>query len=283
MDVIENKYEPNGYRIEIYHDPDVSNPRDDNPETEFPFLGFPHRSYKIGDEAWDPRHDQIECGDCHGSGELENEDSGNAIIDCERCYGRGFLTYSDDGVSLTDVIEAKAKDMGAILWRKVGMIDHSSVHYYLGDGPHAFDPQGWDSGTCGVMFVTHDVVNHRWGPLPGSYAVAPGDPGWETSPNNEEFLIECMRGDLQLYDDWANGYAYGFTVYDRNGDEIDSCGGYLGDWETSGLLDQARACIPDEPPALLYTVRLTEFEISDILSRTCDSDPWYHKMKEAIR
>ncbi len=256
-----------GYTIEIWHDPDCSNPREDNPEGEFVFLGFPHRSYKIGDETWDPDLERIECPDCHGSGDIENV-ARNATEPCERCAGWGYLDWRDPGMTLTDAIEAKAKELGAVLWRKVGMIDHSGVSYYLGGGPAVGDaccgPGRRPDGLAGVMFVTHDVINTRWGSLPGCYPVAPGDPGWETSPNNEAFLVECMRGDLQAYDDWASGNAYGFTVTDTNGDEIETCGGFLGDWGTSGILDEARACIPDEPSEKLHTVRLTADEIATL-------------------
>ena len=276
-----------GYTIEIWHDPDCYNPREDNLEGEFVFLGFPHRSYKIGDETWDPDLERIECPDCHGSGDIENV-ARNATEPCERCAGWGYLDWRDPGMTLTDAIEAKAKELGAVLWRKVGMIDHSGVSYYLGGGPAVGDAAGWDSGTCGVMFVTHDVINTRWGSLPGCYAVAPGDPGWETSPNNEAFLLECMKGDLQAYDDWASGCCYGFTVTDINGDEVESCGGFLGHWDDSGLLDDARGCIPDEPAERLYTVRLTTDEINKALRALnthdhFDNDSTITKLQEATR
>lgn len=248
-----------GYTIHVWQDPNGFNPREDNPESEFPFLGFPHRNYNIGDETWDPRTHRIECLDCHGSGTIEGDDD---EVQCPRCYGDGYVELGNDGITLDVVIEDKARELGAVLWRKVGMIDHSGVRYYLGGGAHSCDPGGWDSGTCGVMFVTHDAINARWGSLPGNYAVAPGDPGWETSPNNEAFLVECLRGDLQAYDDWASGNCYGFTVTDINGDFVEGCGGFLGDWDTSGVLDDARACIPDEPAEKLYTVRLTADEIA---------------------
>jgi hypothetical protein len=87
------KFTEGGYTATLYHDEDCSNPREDD-EGKFLFLGFPHRSYEIGDEVLDP----------------------------ERYEAR----------TLDELIEAVRQEYKARLVRPVHMIDHSGVCYRLG-------------------------------------------------------------------------------------------------------------------------------------------------------
>lgn len=52
---------------------------------------------------------------------------------------------------------------------------------------------------------------------------------------------EKLKGSIDLFKYWAYGDVYGFEVLDENGDEIESCSGYYGDYEEAdGPLDEAR-------------------------------------------
>ena len=53
---------------------------------------------------------------------------------------------------------------GAIYFSSLGLGDHSGIWTYLGGGAHACDPGGWDSGTCGYVYVTRE----RWDELCGT-------------------------------------------------------------------------------------------------------------------
>lgn len=117
-------FEQNGYTVKIQYDEDSSyaNPRQDT--NLGLFLGFPHRSYDIGDARFYAEDYADEDG---------NEPANQAEL----------------------IAAIKAKH-GSRVVLPVGMIDHSGVHYYIGGGAHWSDSAGWDSGTCGFIFDTTD-------------------------------------------------------------------------------------------------------------------------------
>lgn len=51
---------------------------------------------------------------------------------------------------------------------------------------------------------------------------------------------------LGLIEEWNNalsGNVYGFVIEDERGEHLDSCWGFSGDWEKSGILDEARSAL----------------------------------------
>lgn len=42
----------------------------------------------------------------------------------------------------------------------------------------------------------------------------------------------ASKGSIQLFEDWAFGNVYGYEVLDANGENIDSCWGFFGDYDT---------------------------------------------------
>jgi len=62
--------------------------------------------------------------------------------------------------------------------------------------------------------------------------------------NYKERLQKELQDSAALYSSWAWGDVYGFTVEDKEGDEIDSCWGFYGDnHEKSGLIEHAKNAI----------------------------------------
>lgn len=56
-------------------------------------------------------------------------------------------------------------------------------------------------------------------------------------------VIEYARQACELMNQWCNGEVYYFKVEDKEGNFIDNCGGFWGDYETSGLLSEAKSII----------------------------------------
>lgn len=68
---------------------------------------------------------------------------------------------------------------------------------------------------------------------------------------------DALRGELTEYNAWIDGYVYGYTVTDCNGDEVGSCWGMIApDGPQSYPLDEARAQVPDTECVKLHAVRL---------------------------
>lgn len=193
--------EVNGFTVRVEWDEyppthfpdDSSNPRDW--DGKFLWVGFEHRNYTIGDEQIDPREFSIECRICGGSGKLEYPEA-NAILDCATCNGYG----TESAGTLDELTELVKHKYGARVIVPTGMMDHGSVHYYLG----ASNPCPWDSATCGFMLVTQEMLD-KWG-----------------NDQTDEELIEGMRAEIAEYDAWCNGQVYDVRVIDRNGDTVDA-------------------------------------------------------------
>lgn len=81
----------------------------------------------------------------------------------------------------------------------------ASEHYpFYNDGYVSTTPGyegGWDGGLCGVIF---EKRNRR----------------------NVENLKDALRDEVEDYSKWCNGEYYRISAYDKEGEEIDSCGGF---------------------------------------------------------
>lgn len=114
---------------------------------------------------------------------------------------------------------------GALIVMPLGLLDHSGLHMYLGGGAHWCDGGGWDSGTVGYIYITEERVQD----LCGS----------EAQYRKLEWLTQEIRDAVETYDDYLRGNVYGFMIRNPDGEEVDSCWGFLGDPLKSGCREQA--------------------------------------------
>lgn len=122
---------------------------------------------------------------------------------------------------------------------KLGLLDHSGLHMYVGGGPHYSDSAGWDSGTVGwVMALPEDIkkmgrpdeaieVEDYVGPLGGKVKMI---------RNAIEYGLRC---EVETYDQYLRGEVYGYVItrkHDpdcddddcRHDEHVDSCWGFFG-------------------------------------------------------
>lgn len=213
---------------ELYYDHGCYNPREDD-DAKSLFLGLPHRRYNIGDETIDPSTFTVDCPDCEGTG--QNPNIGDTL--CERCEGEGYL-QAGNMAELEELIQLHYKP---VILRKVGMYEHGGRAFYLGGGPASGDSAGWDSGTCGFIMLTREILVMR------------GGEEWADSKTEAE-LEEWLKGDVQEYEDWAEGRCFRFEIYERcanadccpscdgKGELVDSCGGFIGDYAEVALKEE---------------------------------------------
>lgn len=100
----------------------------------------------------------------------------------------------------------------AITWNFIYLYDHSGITISMNPFSCRFD-----SGIVGIIYMIDDPKN------PISY--------------EEQYKI--MKSEVKTYDDYLTGNCYGFQILDENENEIDSCYGFLGDYEY--CLNEARA------------------------------------------
>jgi len=75
----------------------------------------------------------------------------------------------------------------------------------------------WDSGQVGFIYVTKEKVRKEY----GKKAV---------SQKLRAKVLECLRGEVQTYDDFITGNVYGYVVESKDGKHVDSCWGFFGDY-----------------------------------------------------
>jgi len=74
----------------------------------------------------------------------------------------------------------------------------------------------WDSGQVGFIYVSILDAGREWSDLEGEAL--------------RERAGECLRSEVETYDQYLTGDVYGVVVEDANGEHLDSCWGFYG-WD----------------------------------------------------
>lgn len=97
---------------------------------------------------------------------------------------------------------------------------HSGISLALEESGRMYPDEGWDVSHCGAVLVSKKEYKDK-----------------QKAYKRAEALIETWNDDL-------SGNVYGFTTEDEeNGIDIDSCWGFYGNYEKSGIIDEAKASI----------------------------------------
>lgn len=102
------------------------------------------------------------------------------------------------------------------------LYDHSGLA--MSTGRFAGDAAGWDTSLVGFIFLSLEKARKELG-----------------NEVTRERIEEILRAEVAEYDDYLQGNVYGYKVIDKDGDEVGSCWGFIGDPGESGLLDDAKA------------------------------------------
>jgi hypothetical protein len=233
------------YRLEIAHDTDPESPREwDNLGTMVCW----HNRYKLGDEHdYEDMSDllkslirdgsmsdgelisYVQSGKADGVRLVRDEDDDTWELQEYDSYSKKWYTAGNYGDSLDvessyvaeDILEnLRTDDLLAFAERDyvikpVCLYDHSvqsvSTDSFRGRAHHV----DWDSGQVGVVFVSHEDIAKEYG---------------DVSPQSIEKAHKALEGEVAEYDHYIRGDCYGFRLFD-NGEEQDSCWGFLGDFD----------------------------------------------------
>ena len=91
----------------------------------------------------------------------------------------------------------------------------------------------WDSGQVGYVYVTLEAVRKEFGVKRVTKAL-------------REKAEDILRGEIVSYDAYLGGRVYGYVI-EWDGEEVDACWGFVGDYET-GCLPEARGAVPAPSP-----------------------------------
>lgn len=119
------------------------------------------------------------------------------------------------------------------------LYDHSiqsiSTASFVGRAHHA----EWDSGQVGYIYADRDAILKAYGVV---------------NPDTVQKAAEMLKSETKNYDMYLRGECYGYRLY-KDGEEIDSCWGFLGGID--GLKEDLRANLPPEGAELVDQLKYT--------------------------
>jgi len=134
------------------------------------------------------------------------------------------------------------KELQAVICLPLYFYDHSmqsiSTVSFLGRAHHA----DWDSGRVGFIYATQEDIKKNWDVK-------------RISKKRIADTERILRSETETYDEYIRGNVFGFTVEDAEGNNIDSCGGYLGDDYYDEMVNEAKSTID-------YTIKELKKELS---------------------
>lgn len=147
-------------------------------------------------------------------------------FDSPEAFLRNLANVSDQSDLLLDQLRERAGHKAITL--PVFIYDHSGLAMNT-IGFHC----PWDSGQVGFVYVTLEVVRKEFGVKRVTKAI-------------REKAEDILRGEIVSYDAYLGGRVYGYVI-EQDGEEIDACWGFVGDYET-GCLPEARQAVPVRSP-----------------------------------
>lgn len=138
---------------------------------------------------------------------------------------------SKDFDSWDEIMVHLVKNCGAVVILPLYLYDHSglalSTRSWLGRAHHA----EWDSGKVGFIYATRKDIFEAFG-------------GKRLTAKLRDRVEKSLNGEVETYSSWLGGEVYGFKIEPGTEDlpeiEMDSVWGFIGDYEDSGLVEDAK-------------------------------------------
>lgn len=138
-----------------------------------------------------------------------------------------LLDLTDECDLDVETLEQRARAIAVIL--PLYLCDHSGLAMNT-TGFHC----PWDSGQVGYIYATLEDIRAEYGVS-------------RVSANRRMQVADHLRQEVATYHDYLAGNVYGYVV-EQDGEEIDSCWGFIGDFD-GYVLEHAREAVPDGLPA----------------------------------
>ena len=112
-------------------------------------------------------------------------------------------------------------DREDVLYLPLYLYDHSGITMNT-TGYHC----PWDSGQVGYIYITYDKIRKEMVLPKGKHY----RPIKNITEKVKQYVYDRLRGEVKTYDDFITGNVYGFSV-EKDGEDVDSCWGFLGDYD----------------------------------------------------
>ena len=159
----------------------------------------------------------------------------NPITDFEglvtfACFHRKYDLSNTKDFDSPEEVREYIKETKAI-YCNLYLLDHSGLSISTG----AFGCS-WDSGQVGYAFIEREKILKEFG-------------NKNLSPKLKKLAKEIIEGATMDFDAYLTGNVYGFKVSDKSGNEIESCWGFFGDY------DSKYGCLIEAKEVCDYTVK----------------------------
>lgn len=154
-----------------------------------------------------------------------------------RRYNMGEVDLRKDHDSRESIemfIQSIEKKGGVVL--PIAILDHSGVTIWVGNKPHWSDPEGWDSGQVGYIWVEAKKIRNKYGVK-------------RVTRKIQERVKAILESEVATFDAYLKGDVVGYVV-SRDDEEIDSCWGFFPETKDGTfaarfgyVLDQARSIV----------------------------------------
>lgn len=138
-----------------------------------------------------------------------------------------------------------AKERCCIL--PVYLFDHTCLHISTQDLTKWPDGR-WDAGQVGWIYADRETIAKEYG---------------SCGPEEMEKAGNVLCGEVELYDKYLTGECYGFQLF-QNGEETDSCWGFLGDFDE--VKEDIKSYLPTECQELMEHL----VEVQDMKAMGCE-------------
>ena len=141
------------------------------------------------------------------------------------CFHRRYELGDKHSMDIEELKELVARK--DVISLPLFLIDHSGVSMNTGGFSHC-DPQGWDWGQVGYIYVTREDALKEFGKKKLTRAL-------------REKVRKILEGEVEAYDQYLTGQVYGYVI-ERNGEHFHSCWGFSGD-PKDHLIPEAKSII----------------------------------------
>jgi hypothetical protein len=134
---------------------------------------------------------------------------------------------SDDYNSWEELEAAIRKNEDVAVMLPLYLYDHSGIT--MRTTPFSCP---WDSGQVGFIYLTKKEAQDDWKVK-------------RLTRKAIAMMENALISSVKEYDDFLCGNVYGYEIKDAQGEFVDSCWGFIGDWDNEeyGPLMEARSCV----------------------------------------
>lgn len=239
-----------GYTINIHYDEMPINPVED-----YDMLGTMvcwHRSYNLGHKQ--PKTDPEEfLQDLV----IEADPSIESRIDYWE-DGNGYSYLCNEYNAMSEIVREVAGRIQLIVRKELDkhyiilplyLYDHSGLALNTG----GFNCP-WDSGQIGYIYVSKEAIRKEY--------------NWKLITKKRLEKIESiLKNEVKTYHYYLSGAVYGYMIKaPDNNEDVDSCWGFLGDYDESGLMEYATNAIDchikmvEEYKTIMYRLEIGEIQ-----------------------